>query len=621
MTNLATMGISCLEQSVSPSYNCDHMALRTLSKSLPRPFEGVSPTLAGVEGVAGSLALIVGEKAQLLFARQFAFAAVKALWEDELRGLNVPMPSFPAEWENGHDGLSSEILAAVRDIVELSSKGGTAWRAFVIGHCYTCMLPGKRRSETGAFHTPPEIAKHLMEGAFNQNIDILTARVLDPAAGAGAFIIPIVERVLEQSAHVDREMLVRSLSARIQGWELDPFAAWLSNSFVRMAVAKSVGAVASELGKIVLARDSLLEEPDGSFDLVIANPPYGRLKLNTELRTKFSRSLYGHANLYGVFTDLGLRALAENGVLALVTPTSFLGGQYFTKLRSLLAAKVSPLSVEVFDSRKGVFEAVLQETALTIYSADANSRGPCVVSVLRRDSDNTVSKVELLEISGPPSDGSPWILPRHTDEAQITEALNAKADRLADWGYRVKTGPLVWNRHKSQLGSARSNKSAPIIWAESIRPDGSFEFRHEKRNHAPFITLGEKDAWLTTDKPCILLQRTTSREQSRRLLMALLPEAFLKKHGGRVSVENHVNMILPTSASPAVPIEIVHAFLRTKVVDAAYRCISGSVAVSAYELESMPLPCAGSLAPFVAAYEARDIEAMEEAARLLYGVD
>lgn len=604
---------------MTTSYNQRDMTLRSLTRSLPRPSNGSRPTLSGVEGVASNLASIAGENAQLLFARRFAFAAVSALWSEQFGQLNISMPNYPVDWAESVDTLPADASIAIRDLIDLALDGGTAWKAFVIGHCYTCMLPGKRRSETGAFHTPPEVAKHLVQSSLN-NVDIVTARVLDPAVGAGAFIIPVVERVLEHSAHVDREILIRSISSRIQGWELDPFAAWLSNAFVRMTVANALGKIAEEMDDLVLVRDSLLENPDNTFDLVIANPPFGRLKLSSELRTKFSRSLYGHANLYGVFTDLGLRALAPNGVLALVTPTSFLGGQYFTKLRALLASQVSPISVEVFDSRTGVFEAVLQETALTIYRANISEQRPCFVSVLRRNNDSTISKAKLIEIEGPPSDGSPWILPRHTDDCEITKALNTRAARLADWGYRVKTGPLVWNRHKKQLKKIKSKKSVPIIWAESIRPDGTFSFRHEKKNHAPFIELGAKDGWLATNKPCILLQRTTSREQSRRLSTTLLPQAFLDEHGGGVSVENHVNMILPITDFPPVPIEIMHAFLRTQVADAAYRCISGSVAVSAYELEAMPLPDPSELAPFMSACNMQDPEAMERAARLLYGL-
>ena len=55
-------------------------------------------------------------------------------------------------------------------------------------------------------------------------------------------------------------------------------------------------------------------------------------------------------------------------------------------------------------------------------------------------------------------------------------------------------------------------------------------------------------------------------------------------------IENHLSMIRPTTETPLVSPQIIAAMLNTPIVDRAFRCISGSVAVSAYELENLPLP-------------------------------
>jgi hypothetical protein len=43
------------------------------------------------------------------------------------------------------------------------------------------------------------------------------------------------------------------------------------------------------------------------------------------------------SNLYGLFTDLAAQLARRGGVIAYVTPTSFLAGEYFKSLRALLA--------------------------------------------------------------------------------------------------------------------------------------------------------------------------------------------------------------------------------------------------------------------------------------------
>jgi adenine-specific DNA-methyltransferase len=85
------------------------------------------------------------------------------------------------------------------------------------------------------------------------------------------------------------------------------------------------------------------------------------------------------------------------------------------------------------------------------------------------------------------------------------------------------------------------------------------------------------------------VQRTTAKEQRRRLIAAELPGDFLRVHGA-VVIENHLNMVRPTRKAPTVSPNVLARLLNSQVVDAAFRCINGSVAVSASELEALPLP-------------------------------
>lgn len=113
--------------------------------------------------------------------------------------------------------------------------------------------------------------------------------------------------------HLDAKATVRDIQRRLAGFELDPFAAWVSQVFLDVVLADRFGAAGGRIGSVVQVCDSLEEEAVGSrFDLVVGNPPYGRVKLAPHLRGKFARSLFGHANLYGLFTDLA----REGGVIA-----------------------------------------------------------------------------------------------------------------------------------------------------------------------------------------------------------------------------------------------------------------------------------------------------------------
>ena len=154
-----------------------------------------------------------------------------------------------------------------------------------------------------------------------------------------------------------------------------------------------------------------------------------------------------------------------------------------------------------------------------------------------------------------------------SEAGPATAIASLRKEQAPGYGYEVSTGPLVW-RHK---GSRRG-----------------------------------------------LLQRTTAKEQNRRLIAAELPRNFLSEHGA-VVIENHLNMIRPINSAPAIPPKVLSAFLNTEVVDEAFRCLSGSVAVSAYELEALPLPPPGSLTPIVELIKAgADRPLVEKACSVLF---
>ncbi|HET6420268.1 MAG TPA: hypothetical protein VFG19_08935, partial [Geobacteraceae bacterium] len=80
-----------------------------------------------------------------------------------------------------------------------------------------------------------------------------------------------------------------------------------------------------------------------------------------------------------------------------------------------------------------------------------------------------------------------------------------------------------------------------------------------------------------------------------RISAAIMPLSFIDEHGG-VAVENHVNIIRPIQGSSEIPLVLMAAILTSAAADLAFRFINGSVAVSAYELEALPLPAIEDIA-------------------------
>lgn len=467
---------------------------------------------------------------------------------------------------------------------------------------YPALLPTKERSERGAFYTPPALVNRLLDHAQDQGIDWSTAQILDPAAGGGTFLFHAARRMLDALGDCEPVFGLIHIGSRLTGFELDPNAAKLAQSALEISLADVTEKAGRPAPIIVTACNTLEVIAKPTFDLVIGNPPYGRIKLSRTLRERYARSLYGHANLYGVFTDAALRWAKRGGLVAFLTPTSFLGGQYYSALRSLLATQAPPVAIDFVHARRGVFEDVLQETLLAIYKRDAKSQR-AQIHYLTVLSETEAKLTRNGTIALPADTTAPWLAPRTPEHSRLIARAETMPHRLADWGYAVSTGPLVWNRFKDQLRDRGGGKDVhPLIWAEAVTSDGRFAYRARKKNHAPFFKLEVGDAWLLVKESCVLVQRTTAKEQVRRLIAAELPADFIKTNGG-VIVENHLNMVRARSKL-ALPAAVVAALLNSRVVDDLFRCINGSVAVSAFELEAIPLPSpqnAGTLAKLVAA--------------------
>ena len=544
-----------------------------------------------------SASVSISDSHKVYFAQAYCHRVVSGWWDKiagaesnfPLRDLFQPIPhvDLPRAAESTADRIA--FLLANLDSEDASYK---------IGEIYTCMLPSSFRSRFGVYYTPPQLVQRLIDQATKAGTDWAKCKVLDPACGGGAFLAPVARRILLALPNVTPAILVKNISNRLRGYEIDHFAAWLSQVTVDSVMLDTCRKAKRRLPVLVTVCNSLQRSATGDkYQLVIGNPPYGRIKLSTEERERYQRSLFGHANLYGMFTDLALHHVHSGGVIAYVTPTSFLGGEYFKKLRALLGDKVTPATVDFVAARKGVFADVLQETLLTTYRQGSSSKTARVYEVHPangRGLDITETGVFLM----PNEPSQPWLLPRTPEQASLIVRLQSLSHRLVDWGYKVSTGPLVWNRHKEKLRNQPGNGRFPLIWAEAVTADGTFVFRAERRNHKPYFEPEEGDDWLITSNSCVLLQRTTAKEQKRRLIAAAMPESFLTKHKS-VVVENHLNMLRPLTIKPRVSPNVLAAFLNSEAADRAFRCVSGSVAVSAYELEALPLPDPNDLSVLV----------------------
>lgn len=511
------------------------------------------------------------------------------------------LAAIPAWWaaraaEVGLEGKWLDVHAAVEtgpplELAEVHPPLVPSWGPLTpeeLGLAYVSALDPAVRARHGRHYTPGELANQLWQmarsalGHRHYGVTLL-GLVRDPACGAGALLLPVVREHLAASWEVEPQLVLAGLPALVEGIDADPAAVWVANVVLAAEMLPTLARVPESRRRRLpaLARVGDGLAPAEPAWAVLMNPPYGRVRLSVEDRERFADVLYGHANLYGVFMAAGHLSLATGGVLAALVPTSFTAGRYFEPLRRVLTTSSRLHSIRFVEDRSGVFGSVLQETCLAVIT---QSR------VRKTQVSSAGSRVSEIAKVATPTGGAPWLLPRRADLAPIAAAAAVLPMRLSYLGWRASTGPLVWNRRRDDLYRCGGGERYFVLWAADI--DGGVVHRDQARTATRYVELhndADRRVMLLTE-PSVLVQRTTSPEQRRRLVGAVLTTEALKDLGGKVVVENHVNVLRPTTADPAISAGLLGRLLATETMDQVTRCVSGSVALSAYELESLPLP-------------------------------
>lgn len=458
-----------------------------------------------------------------------------------------------------------------------------------VGDAYVESLSAQTRARHGRHYTPAGLASELWDMTrgslgFGRKATSLSGLVRDPACGAGALLLPALREHLRGSHGVDPRLVLAGLPALVEGWDLDPAAVWIANVVLAAELLPVLAAVPSArrrpLPALAHVGDGLAQDRPPAT-AVLMNPPYGRVRLGDDELARFADVLFGHPNLYGVFMAAGVEQTSASGVLSALVPTSWTAGRYFAPLRARLSREVRLDQVRFVEDRNGVFSGVLQETCLAVFTRKRVRKSK--VTSTRAGEVTPIASVDTQTGSGV------WLLPRRSELAGVAAGAAQMPATLASLGWRVSTGPLVWNRRKDDLTASPDSSSTAgrVVWAADI--DGGTLHQDGRRDDKRFFRMHtDRDRRvMCLSEEAVLVQRTAAPESPRKLVAAVLDEDALARWGTAV-VENHVNVVRPTSSS--IPVGLMARVLATPTMDQVARCISGSVALSAFELESLPMP-------------------------------
>ncbi|MDP9404211.1 MAG: Eco57I restriction-modification methylase domain-containing protein [Actinomycetota bacterium] len=227
-------------------------------------------------------------------------------------------------------------------------------------------------SEYGEVFTRRWIVELILDlVGYSADEDLGARRLVEPSCGTGAFLVPVVERLIASSLQHGREL--ESLGGAVRAFDLLDANAERSRKAcaLRLEEAGLDETTATDIASTwVTTGDFLLADHEpGSADHVIGNPPYIRLEnVQPRVMEAYRRrcsTMRGRSDIYVGFIEVGLELLSPEGRLGFICADRWMRNQYGADLRTLVAGSfavdtvLTMHDVDAFEDDVSAYPAII----------------------------------------------------------------------------------------------------------------------------------------------------------------------------------------------------------------------------------------------------------------------
>jgi adenine-specific DNA-methyltransferase len=450
----------------------------------------------------------------------------------------------------------------------------------------------KTKSRLGQFFTPAAIAR-FMAGMFIPSTGSI-CQLLDPGAGVGSLSAAFLERCARGDLALQRveldafeidDSLHSYLSRTLEesGRHLNFAATIRSTDFVHSATEWLSG--------------NLFAQQLPRYTHAILNPPYKKIRGDSEHRFALRRVGLETVNLYSAFVGLSLSLLDNHGQLVAIIPRSFCNGPYYRPFREFILERSALQHIHLFESRSKAFkdDDVLQENII-IRLQRGGQQGPVTVSTSTDDTFNDLATHEHpFHRIVFPDDPERFIHVPTSPEKSTVELSPGIRFTLADLGITVSTGPVVDFRLKEHLRDMPEPGTAPLLYPAHFSDSGTTWPVVGMKKPNAIQRNAQTEKWLYPSGFYCVVRRFSSKEERRRIVASVVdPGAF--DNVPMLGFENHLNLFhrnkrgLPQALARGLAV-----FLNTTAVDESFRRFNGHTQVNATDLKLMKYPSRDSL--------------------------
>lgn len=351
--------------------------------------------------------------------------------------------------------------------------------------------------------TQPHIAELLLDLLdYRETQDLGALRLLEPACGEGAFVIPAARRLVQSAQKYG--LPAERLGDCLQAWDVDPQQVAITQQRLTAAL-RSWGLSTQVAHRLCQAwirvGDFLLEPLPCGFDVVVGNPPYVRIEElgKTERAAYRARytTLFDRADVYVAFVERALSLLSARGLLSFVCADRWTKNRYGAKLRRLISERFAVHTYIDLGSSAPFVDSVTAYPSIFVIGrkTDAPSQPVTVVTMTEGSEPACAALRRSLQDAAPPttdfqptiqiekragwfSGDAPWIL-LHARQRDVLAQLEQTQPLLSDIpsvrvGIGVATGlDAVFVVDQEQAAKLESDRTVPLVLRHDVQ-DGQF---------------------------------------------------------------------------------------------------------------------------------------------------
>lgn len=465
-------------------------------------------------------------------------------------------------------------------------------------------LNPKRRSSLGQYMTPAPICRFMASLFSNLSGDL---RVLDPGAGVGSLTSALVERLCEFTP--------KPASVLLACYEIEPLLIDYLHSTLQESVTNCRDSGIDARSELC-TDDFILSHPlnlqtdlfrnqqdvvDG-FTHVIMNPPYKKIRSNSEHRSALRKAGLETSNLYTAFMFLAAQRMSEGGEIVAIIPRSFCNGPYFKPFREKFLDIVGLQHIHIFEKRNSAFKGddVLQENII-IHAVKGLKPKTVKITASRGDAfeihseskeyfaEDMMERVTDYSSVVQPNDPNKFIyIASNQLEQKFVDRISCFTTSLNELGLEVSTGPVVDFRLKDDLCKQPDRETVPLLYPAHFQNGELTWPKVMKKPNAIRVSESSRKWLWSNEGSYVVTRRFTSKEERRRIIASVYASEL---PGELIGFENHLNVYHSNqqgfSHSLAVGLSV---YLSCSLVDHLFRQFNGHTQVNATDLRSFRYP-------------------------------